>query len=47
MLFPTADALTINTKWNSIQPVRQLQYIVYLFNFIIVQQIVNSYDSKL
>ena len=40
MLFPTADALTVNTDQNTIAskwPVRQLQYIVYLYNFMIVQ----------
>ena len=37
--FPTANALTVNTNWNVIAPrwlVRQLQYIAYLNNFIIV-----------
>ena len=40
MLFPTADALTINNNWNIAAPrqlVRQLQYIVFLYNFMIAQ----------
>ena len=40
MPFPTADALTVNTNWNVTAPrwpVRQLQYVAYLHNFMTVQ----------
>ena len=40
MLFPTGDALTVNINHNITaprQPVRQLLYVVYLHNFMIVQ----------
>ena len=38
MLLPTVDELTVNTNWNITaprQPIRQLQYAVYLHNFLI------------
>ena len=38
--FPTANELTVNTNWNvtaSSWPDRQLQYVVYLCNFMIAQ----------
>ena len=40
MPIPTAEALTVNTNWDITalqQPVRQLQYVVYLHNFMMVQ----------
>ena len=44
--FPTADALTWNVTTPK-QPARQLRYSVYLYNFMITQEIMNSYEYKL
>ena len=50
MLFQTTNTLAVSTNWDITAPrqsVRQLQYVVYLHNFMIAQQIVNSYEYKL
>ena len=49
-LFLTTNALIINTHRNVIAPrqsIRQLKYVIYLYNFMLVQKTVNSLEYKL
>ena len=44
--FSTADSKTNRNVTASRRSVRQLRYVGFLYNFMIVQQIMNSYKYK-